>query len=245
MMRLWTNSYAKSAVALVGASAALSVLVHTGVIAAWVYATMPAAGLPPNSVSNRVYYIPPPDRAIGARPVREVVRYVDLSRPGAGDGDGERKAGDAPPVIGDEKIGRATKEVALETPLPTSAPDAPAGLQDSVFSMLDVDTAVTRSPNSAAPAYPLKLLAAHIMGYVNARYTVDTTGFADVESFTVIKATNPEFVDAVRDALPYMRFKPAKIGPMKVRQLVEQQFSFKIDTTSLIDPKKSKPEHTP
>jgi len=38
----------------------------------------------------------------------------------------------------------------------------------------------------------------------------------------------------VREALPYMRFEPARIGALKVRQLVEQQFSFKItnDTTS-------------
>jgi hypothetical protein len=87
---------------------------------------------------------------------------------------------------------------------------------------------VVRSAKSAAPAYPLKLLEAHVMGYVNARYVVDTTGFADTASFRVMQSTNPEFVDAVREVLPYMRFEPAKIGPTKVRQLVEQQFSFRI-----------------
>jgi hypothetical protein len=237
MMRLWTNSYAKSAAALVGISAIVSTMVHTGVIAAWIYATMPGEGLPSNSVSNRVYYIPPPDRSIGSRPVRETVRYVDMAAQGAGSGDGERKAGNAPPVVGDERLGR---ELVDSTPTaPTPAPPV-VGTEDSVFSIVDVDTAVTRASNSAAPAYPLKLLEAHIMGYVNARYVVDTTGFADVESFTVLKSTNPEFATAVRDALPYMRFKPAKIGPLKVRQLVEQQFSFKIDT-ALPDPKKGKP----
>jgi hypothetical protein len=37
-----------------------------------------------------------------------------------------------------------------------------------------------------------------------------------------------------------MRFQPAKIGPQKVRQLVQQQFSFKIAGDSLfaIPPKK-------
>ena len=48
----------------------------------------------------------------------------------------------------------------------------------------------------------------------------------------------PEFVVAVKDALPYMRFSPAKIGRMKVKQLVQQQFSFKINDTAVVAPKK-------
>ncbi len=233
MLRLWKNSYAKSAVVLLGTSAVLSTVVHTGVIAAWIWATLPAPGLPANSVSNRVYYIPPPDRSVGNRPVREAVRYVDLAATGVGqgDGDGQRKAGNAHPITGDERVGHAATDSVVAPP--PAAPESAVGTQDSVFSILEVDSAVTRSANSAAPAYPLNLLAAHVMGYVNARYVVDTTGFAVPESFQVLRATNPEFVAAVRDALPNMRFKPAKVGAMKVRQLVEQQFSFKIDTTIL------------
>jgi protein TonB len=121
----------------------------------------------------------------------------------------------------------------------TAPPIAPiVAPPDTVFSVLDVDTAVVRSANSAAPAYPLKLLQMHIMGSVAAQYIVDTTGFADTTSFTVISATNAEFVKAVREALPYMRFTPAKIGKIKVRQLVEQQFSFRIDAAAPIPPKK-------
>jgi hypothetical protein len=44
----------------------------------------------------------------------------------------------------------------------------------------------------------------------------------------VLQSTNTEFTSAVRDVLPYMRFEPARIGPAKVRQLVQQQFTFKI-----------------
>ena len=77
------------------------------------------------------------------------------------------------------------------------------------------------------------------MGTVAARYVVDTTGFADTTSFEVLNSPNPEFIKAVKEALPYMRFSPAKIGSMKVRQLVEQQFSFKItDTTTAVAAKK-------
>ena len=103
---------------------------------------------------------------------------------------------------------------------------------DSVFTILEVDSAVVRSQSSAAPAYPLELLTKKIQGSVNARYVVDTTGFADTTSFEVLTSTNEGFVRAVRDALPYMRFMPAKIGSTKVRQLVEQQFSFRIADTA-------------
>ena len=74
----------------------------------------------------------------------------------------------------------------------------------------------------------MDLLSKHVEGTVVARYIVDTTGFADTTSFEVIRSTNPEFIRSVRDALPYMRFSPAKIGSHKVRQLVEQPFTFRI-----------------
>jgi TonB family protein len=99
---------------------------------------------------------------------------------------------------------------------------------DSVFTILEVDSAVVRSASSASPAYPLDLLEKHIEGFVLARYVVDTTGFADVTSLQVLKATHPGFEQAVRDALPYMRFSAAKLGTQKVRQLVEQTFTFRI-----------------
>jgi hypothetical protein len=41
---------------------------------------------------------------------------------------------------------------------------------------------------------------------------------------------------AVRAALPYMRFFPAKVGAKKVRQLVEQEFSFKIEQAATQTP---------
>src|SRR5581483_8749932 len=110
-----------------------------------------------------------------------------------------------------------------EPPSPSSEKSA-----DSVFTVLEVDTAVVRSQSSAAPAYPLELLAKHIEGMALVRYVVDTTGFADPTSFVVVRSTDPGFARAVREALPYMRFSPAKIGTMKVRQLVEQPFTFRI-----------------
>jgi len=236
MMRLWVNSYAKATPVVT--SATLSVVAHAVVIGAWVVATLPPADLPSDSIANRIVYLPPPDRVPTQRSSAPAVRYVALAPEGPESGLGPRMMGDARPVGPDEPLGDKARDSVNAQP--AIAPEAVR--PDSVFSILEVDTAVVRTVNSAAPAYPLKLLQARITGSVSARYIVDTTGFADTTSFRVIKATNPEFVDAVKEALPYMRFQPAKIGSMKVRQLVEQQFSFHIaDTTAAQDSGKKKP----
>ena len=228
MMRLWVNSYARSAP--VATSATLSVVAHAAIIAAWVVATLPSTDMPADSIANRVVYIPPPDRQPVERSSGPAVRYVELAPEGLGTGMGAREMGDARPVTADETVGNKAKDSVTAPPVVAPEPPGP----DSVFSILEVDTAVVRSANSAAPAYPLNLLQARVMGYVAARYVVDTTGFADSTSFEVLKATNPEFITAVREALPYMRFTPAKIGSIKVRQLVEQQFTFKITDTATV-----------
>ncbi|MFI5229455.1 MAG: hypothetical protein ACHQWU_10320 [Gemmatimonadales bacterium] len=209
----------------------MSVLVHTGIITGWIVATMPAAGVAPDDIANHPYFLPPPDRAPSQQGHSGAVRYIALAKPGGGLGEGPRTMGDTrPAVIPDQTLGGGgvTKDTTV------GPPATPQPTHDSVYSILEVDTAVARMANSAAPAYPLTLLESHVMGYVQARYTVDTTGFADTSSFIVLKATNPEFITAVRDALPYMRFMPAKIGSTKVRQLVEQQFTFRISDTSAI-----------
>jgi hypothetical protein len=184
-----------------------------------------------------VFYIPPPDRTSGQSGSREVVRYVDIGRRGPG-------AGDGPPRIGNDRPLTIERSVGRPTPQDTAAsPETPplAGPPDSVFSILEVDSAVVRLANSAAPAYPLKLLQARITGAVAAQYVVDTTGFADSATFKVLNTANPEFVNAVRAALPYMRFQPAKIGRLKVRQLVEQTFTFRITADTAAAPAKRKP----
>lgn len=225
MMRSWFRNNART---LVLVSAVISVATHAAVIAAWVLGTLPAPELPRDAIANHVFYIPPPDRVVGREGNRESITYVKVDAPGLGSGEGARMMGEARPTTADQTAGRAT----APSPDSVTAERAePAAGRDSVFSVLEVDTAVARMASSAAPAYPLSLLKAHVEGYVNARYIVDTTGFADTASFVVLQATNPLFVTAVREALPFMRFQPAKIGAMKVKQLVQQQFSFKITDT--------------
>ena len=146
-------------------------------------------------------------------------------------------------TVGNAKPTPVVKDTAAKSGKDSVAapPAPPTKGQDSVYSVLDVDIAVVRSASSAAPAYPLKLLEKHVTGYVNAQYIVDTTGFADTTSFVVLQSTNTEFTSAVRDVLPYMRFEPARIGPSKVRQLVQQQFTFKITEPVAAAPAKPAP----
>jgi hypothetical protein len=243
MMRLWFSSYVRRSSVL--PEATLSGAAHVVVIALWVFATLPAIQVAEDSISNRLYYIPPPDKLPGgpAAAVHEVVHFVSVTGKGQGEevGQGTRAQGNAAPSVADKNTGRMERDTVLD-PAPVTAPPPPPGREDSIFTVIDVDTAVVRSANSAAPAYPLKLLEAHVTGAVSAQYVVDTTGFADTASFRILKASNPGFIDAVRDALPYMRFRPAKIGAMKVRQLVEQTFTFKIaDTVVAVAPKAKKP----
>lgn len=235
MMRSWINSHA-ARVTLIGALA-ISVVFHATTITAWVLATLPQPNVQQGSIANHVFYIPPPDRVPSPGGTGERVQYITVPAEGTGAGEGARLMGDQRPTSIDQSLGRdSTGKDSVK-----AAPPPPAMPQDSVFSVLEVDSAVARLASSAAPAYPLKLLDEHVQGYVNAKYVVDTTGFADTSTFEVLQASNKEFVDAVRQALPYMRFSPAKIGTAKVRQLVQQQFTFKITDTAVVAPKAKKP----
>jgi len=205
----------------------ISVAVHGLLIAGAVSGTLPSESLLTEGLANRVYYIPPVEKPPLALGTRETVRYITMA-PGLGVGPGpssiddRRPIGllDRTPVAGEAPVD-STPPVAAQEPI-----GDPKG--DSVFTVLEVDSAVVRSQSSAAPAYPLPLLEKHVEGAVIARYVVDTTGFADPGSLEVVSSTHAGFVQAVKDALPYMRFTPAKIGPLKVKQLVEQSFTFRI-----------------
>jgi len=81
---------------------------------------------------------------------------------------------------------------------------------------------------SAAPVYPLELVKQGVEGSVIVRYVIDSTGRAEPASLEVTASTHPGFTEAVRDALPGMRFTAATRDGRPVRQLVEQSFAFRI-----------------
>jgi TonB family protein len=96
------------------------------------------------------------------------------------------------------------------------------------FSELEVDVTAERDPESEGPSYPDSLLTRHVEGEARVRFVIDSTGRAIAESFGVISSNHAGFGDAVREALPRMKFKPASMGPRRVAQRVEQTFVFKI-----------------
>ena len=120
------------------------------------------------------------------------------------------------------------------TPTPdledSAAPEplAEAAAAQNAFTLLDVDTAAVRDPSSAVPVYPSLLEKQGIEGTAVVRFVVDTTGRADLETFRLVETNHPLFGAAVREALPGMKFRPATVGPKKVRQMVELPFGFQI-----------------
>jgi len=98
----------------------------------------------------------------------------------------------------------------------------------SVFSDGDVDRQAYMIPGTVDPQYPNTLRIAGIDGQVVAQFIVDTTEHVEPNSIVIQQATNPLFGAAVRAALLKGRFAPAEIGGHKVRQLVQQTFSFTI-----------------
>jgi hypothetical protein len=224
MMNLWINRYLRSTTPL--PSAALSTAVHGVLIGATVVVTASASvatmELPDNSI---VRFLAPPNREAGQAPQREMIRFVALSIPEGIPGGAMLQPVDSireeEPVSGlDDRDAPLLEELAGA---------------DSVFSIIQVDSAASRYEWSAAPAYPPKMLEEKVDGFVAAQWIVDEDGYADTTSLMIVRATHPEFAKSVRDALPFMRFRAAKIGAQTVRQLVQQDFTFRITTTAAVD----------
>ena len=241
MMRLWVESYAKTTP--ISTSALLSVVTHAALIAVAVVATRRPADVSSEWIENRAYYLPPPNRTRAQVGSHETIKYVELAPEGLGAGFGSTIV----PIAKDEKpVGELSPTTGdLGRDLTNSDAAPPLAGQDSVFSELQVDSTVARYPGSAAPAYPTEMLRQNVQGSVVTQYVVDTTGFADTLSLRIVRTTHADFTNAVRAALPFMRFYPAKVGTKKVRQLVEQEFTFKIEQPATQAAETKKPDVDP
>lgn len=212
-----------------GIGAAVSVALHLAIVlaVALAYTERPERG---RLVDEFVTFLLPPDQ-LGSDPSPDV--------PWQAGGGAEEEAGDDE---GPATTGAGPLPEGGEGPDSAGAmPSAPtmSFLGDTVLTEFEVDSTVQRYPWTAAPAYPSELLAQAVEGSVQVRYVVDTTGFVDTTTFSVLGSTHPAFARAVRRALPNMRFRPAVRRGEKVRQLVEQSFTFQVtrrDTTRLIPP---------
>ena len=241
MMRLWVESYSRATP--VSSSAVVSVVTHALLIGGAIASTSRPENVDADWIENRAYYLPPPNRMPSQQASGETIKYVELSPEGVGAGFGVGELGSDRPII--HELSENPGDLGRDTTSSEKAPQL-AGA-DSVFTQLEVDSTVTRYPGSAAPAYPVEMLKQGVQGSVVTQYVVDTSGFADTTSLKIMSTTHEQFAAAVRAALPYMRFSPAKVGSKKVRQLVEQEFSFKIEqaasqTTPATQTSAKKPE---
>jgi protein TonB len=110
-----------------------------------------------------------------------------------------------------------------------AAPGGPPNVSDgSPLLENQVEQAVIAIPGTSTPRYPAMLQSAGLEGDVRARFVVDTLGRVEQGSVRTLESTHDLFAAAVRDALTRARFKPAEVGGRKVRQLVEQTFTFRI-----------------
>nr|MBA3890565.1 energy transducer TonB [Gemmatimonadaceae bacterium] len=90
-----------------------------------------------------------------------------------------------------------------------------------------VDVAV-RQQGAANLKYPDRLRAANVSGTVMMRFIVGANGRVEMSSVKVLDSPHDEFTAAVKDALRSMRFRAAEVRGTKVRQLVEQSFTFRL-----------------
>ena len=115
-------------------------------------------------------------------------------------------------------------------------PDAPASRPAGVTEAVRVpsgaefvraaDRPAKQLPGTGQLRYPDDMRRANREGEVIAQFVIGTDGLAELSSFKVVRSSDPAFTKAVREALPTMRFQPALVGGRAVRQLLEQPFTF-------------------
>ena len=206
--------------------AILSVTAHTALIATALYATAHARVKPvefPETV-RPVYF--PSDRVPvrSASPATNGQRYVD----------GHRLIFVAPDV--DIKIPSVDISDIMSKPgdfTPGAIGSASNGEHESggrsggaPLRADQVEKQVGVIPGNTPPRYPDVLRSSGVEGQVIAEFVVDEQGRAEEGSLRFVHSDNQLFEDAVRVALRRMRFVPAEVGGMKVRQLVQMPFVF-------------------
>ena len=98
---------------------------------------------------------------------------------------------------------------------------------DTPYMEFQVEKAVVHI-GGASPEYPSSLRDAGIKGEVLAQFVVGENGRYESGTLKILNSSNPAFAEAVKRALPGMRFSAAQIGGQKVKQLVQMPFQFNI-----------------
>ena len=211
--------------------ALVSILAHAGLVWFALGVTEGGRQLPTNEREARVFFLLPPDRMDVRSRQSEIIQWGKL---GGDLEDGKLLATpDEGWLLREQAYGarRRGRETGARGELPFGPP--PVFTPDTAFSVLEVDE-IVRYEGSAAPIYPRELLAIGAEGQVQAIYVVDTTGMVDTTTIQVVRSDDPRFTQSVLTALGLMRFRPATRAGSKVRQLVEQQFRFRVVPASQV-----------
>ena len=206
--------------------ACVSILVHAGLVWFALSATEGGRRLPTNEREARVFFLLPPDRVAERSRQPDIIQWGKIGGD-LQDGKHLTKSGEGW-IVRERTYSARTRgdRSGARGELPFGLP---AFMPDTAFSVLEVDKMVERYESSAAPIYPRDLLTIGVEGIVEAIYIVDTTGLVDTTTLQVVRSDDPRFTESVRAALGQMRFRPAKRAGKTVRQLVAQQFRFRID----------------
>jgi TonB family protein len=128
-------------------------------------------------------------------------------------------------IVACEMKSPSTPEVAPTSP--TAARAAPV-VNNGPYFEFQVEEPVRPIAGTSQPRYPDALRMVGVEGEVLAQFIVGPDGRADVQTLKILKSSNELFTDAIRNALPEMRFTPARVGGKAVHQLVQEPFSFSI-----------------
>jgi TonB family protein len=79
-----------------------------------------------------------------------------------------------------------------------------------------------------APWYPEDLRRASVEGRTIFEFVVDADGRTDLTTVQVMSATAPQFIKAVLDALPELKFDPLHVEGCPVPVLVQMPFEFRL-----------------
>ena len=115
------------------------------------------------------------------------------------------------------------------SPTGSTPGSAPSGTPSTgIWSEHTVEKPVIAIGDAPRPRYPELLRSAGVEGEVLAQFVVDTTGRVEAGSFRVLRSSHPLFSQAIERVIPLARFVPAEAGGRRVRQLVQQPFTFAI-----------------
>jgi TonB family protein len=127
-------------------------------------------------------------------------------------------------------VAGACSSAAPDAP-PTHSSDAPSARSPEAQAGAPMLVSTVEQPprqiiGTGTLRYPDAMRRANREGIVQARFVVDENGVVDVSTFKTITSSDTAFTEAVRAALPTLRFHPALSGGKRVKQVVEQPFTF-------------------